>query len=144
MIEIIAILSGLALMAPAIWMLRRSPRVKTAPEYSPTVSLVLDMLSNGRDWKVDSFRASHSTGASIWIANSPASSGLSLDGDAWPHTSGRVGNVSTTEAERKALFAAAKALGERRQAEQFAEATVEWAERVKHYADNVVNIRGAA
>jgi len=143
MIEIIVIVIGFCILSGLIWKLH--PRsIAETPGYSPTVILVLDMLNDGRDWAVDKYRATHPTGASIWIANTPDTAGLSLDGAAWPDRSGRPGNVVTTKAERKALFAAAKALREKRQSDSLAEATAEWAGRVKRYADNVVNIRGAA
>lgn len=145
MAEIAIILFGLILIAVAVWCFHpRVPQQPAEPEYTATVRLVLDMLNQEDGWLVDGYRATHVTGASIWIANKPDDAGLSLDGNAWPVGSSRARNVSTTKAERRVLFLAAKALLDRQQVSAINRATVEWAGRVKQHADNVVSIRGAA
>jgi hypothetical protein len=141
----ILVVAGLVGVSAAIWVLHpRLPVPANAPVYSPAVSLVLDMLADGRDWNIGRCRANHPTGASIWVANKPESSGLSFDGDAYPDNLEMGSNITTTKQERLALRKAVEALSDRRQAEQFAADTAAWAGRVEQYADNVVNIRGAA
>lgn len=145
MSEIMMTLTGLCLIAGAVWKFHpRYPAAATDPTYSATVTLVLEMLKDGQGWEVDKYRATHPTGASIWIANSPEYAEMSLTGPVWPKTSSRANYVSTTKQERKALYDAAKALLDRAQAAEIARSTADWAGRVTQYADNVVNIRGAA
>jgi hypothetical protein len=135
----------LIVLALVIWNWHpRRPVTIAEPAYSETVTLVLEMLKDGRGWVVDKYRATHPTGASIWIANDPSDAALALVGPVWPASSDRANAVTTTKHERRALFAAAKALLDRRQAAEIERATSEWAGRVTEYADNVVNIRGAA
>jgi hypothetical protein len=136
---------GFILLVLAIWNWHpRYPAAVSEPVLSATVGLVIDMLKDGQGWEVDQYRATHPTGASIWIANSADYAELSLTGPVWPKTSPRANYVTTTKCERKALFAAAKALVDRRQVADLERATADWAGRVTQYADNVVSIRGAA
>lgn len=141
-IEALSACAGLG-VAIAVWRFHpRANRSAPSDRCQPAVLLLLDMLTDGRDWRIDRYRADHPTGASVWVGNGPDSAGLSLTGQSWPNGSGKAGNIATTARERKALYEAAIKLREAKVVDAARAETAAWAARVSEYADRIVERNG--
>lgn len=141
-IEALSACAGLGI-AIAVWRFHaRAIRSASSDRCQPAVLLILDMLTDGRDWRFDRYRANHPTGASVWVGNGPGSAGLSLTGASWPNGSSAVGNIATSARERKALYLAAIKLREAKVSDTARCETAAWAARVSEYADRIVERNG--